>query len=453
MSEVDRAELAALLADVAEEVGVAGAQFAVATAPDAEPVAVAYGTANPDTRSPMTATTLVQVGSTTKVYTAALAMALVDDGLADLDAPVRTHLPDLRLGDRVAERTITLRHLMSMSSGLDNGPYADTGVGDDCVRRYVDLLDGLPQHFPPGTGFGYSNASTVVTGAVVEVLTGRTWDDALRARLLDPVGLDRTATRYEELPYHRVAVGVGLVGGVPQVRRVGWCATRGMGPAGSSAAASAADVVRFGQVFLRGGRAADGTRVLSDRAVATMQQAQVDVPAKLFADRWCVGPYQRDWGGVAVYGHSGTTPNGSSLLLWVPVRGVALACLTNTADLGYPLADAMATAVLSRWCGVHRDRTGPRPVDHPVDADLYVGRYAAHGVDYAVERSATGLTVTMTGEAETVVSGLVPLGDHRFWPEDPRVSGHHPWDVAFCPDGTGRIVRLLNGAFPARRVS
>ncbi len=458
MSEPDLTELAALLEKTAREVGVAGAQFTIATSPEEEPIGVAYGSANPGTGLPMTPETLVQIGSTTKVYTAAVAMTLVDEGLADLDVPVRTYLPDLRLGDREAERTVTLRHLMSMSSGLDNGPYTDTGRGDDCVRRYLEVLDGLSQHFAPGTGFGYSNASTNVTGAVIEALTGRTWDDALRERLLEPLGLKQSVTLFEELPYHRVAVGAGVVDGVSEVRPTGWCFSRGMGPAGSSLATTGADLVRFGQVFLRGGTGADGTRVLSEQAVATMQHVEVDVPAKLFADRWCVGPYQRDWGGVTVYGHSGTTPCGSSLLLWVPELGVSLASQTNTADLGYPLTGAMVDAVLSRWFGVHRSTSSLEPIDQGVDPDIYLGRYAAHGMDYLVERSGAGLVVTMVSEdlsggAESVFSRLIPLGEHRFWPEDPRVSSHHLWDVAFCPDEDGRIVRLLNGAFPARRVA
>lgn len=453
------AELDALLAETAARVGVAGAQLTIATTPDETPLGVAYGSANPDTGLAMTPQTLVQIGSTTKVYTAALAMTLVDEGRAELDVPVRTYLPGLRLGDRAAEQTITLRHLMSMSSGLDNGPYTDTGPGDDCVGRYLELLDGIPHHFRPGTGYGYSNASTNVTGAVIEALTGTTWDAALRARLLGPLGLEQSVTSAEELPYHRVAVGVGLADGAPAVRPTGWSFSRGMGPAGSTLATTGADLVRFGQTFLRGGLAADGTRVLSEAAVATMQHVEVDVPAKLFADRWCVGPYQRDWGGVTVYGHSGTNLCGSSLLLWIPELGVTLASQTNTADLGYPLADAMVDAVLSRWFGVRRGPRSVERVDPGVDPGIYVGRYASQDVMYAVAERGGELAIEMRGTGldgpgdEPVVSPLVPLGDHRFWPEDPRISSHHLWDVAFCPDDDGKIVRLLNGAFPASRTS
>ena len=458
-STPDSRELGSLLEQKAREAGVAGAQFAVTTG-DAL-VTAAYGTANPDTGLSMTTDTLVQIGSTTKVYTAALAMTLVDEGLVDLDRPVRTYLPGLRLGDRAAERSVTLRHLMSMSSGLDNGPYVDTGRGDDCVRRYVALLDGVRQHFPPGAGFGYSNASTAITGRVIEQVTGKSWDEALRERLLDPVGLRHSVSLAEELPYHQVAVGVGLDGdGRPDVRHTGWTFSWGMGPAGSTLATTGADLARFGRLFLRGGTSEDGTRLLSEDAVATMHHVEVDVPAKLFADRWCVGPYQRDWGGVTAYGHSGTTLCGSSLLLWIPDLDLALACLTNTADRGYLLAPSMVDAVLTRWFDVHRSPASLERVETGVDPRVYVGRYLADGLTYTVDLVDGELTITAVADEsladqppEPVISGLIPLGDHRFWPEDPRLTSFHMWDIVFCPGPDGRIVRLLNGGFAASRAA
>src|SRR5437660_7277268 len=107
-----------ILADVVEEtarrLGVAGAQ--VAFFDGEHTVEAAIGVANAETGEAVTTDTLFQIGSTTKLYAAALTLQLVDEGRVDLDEPVTSYLPDLRLADDEAASTITLRHLHSMSS-------------------------------------------------------------------------------------------------------------------------------------------------------------------------------------------------------------------------------------------------------------------------------------------------------------------------------------------------
>lgn len=179
-------ELQVLVRDAARELEIPGAQLALLQ--EGELWSFSTGMANVATRVPVTDDTLFQVGSVTKLYTAALVMQLADRGLVDLDAPVRRYLPTLRVGDEETVERVTSRHLLTMSSGLDNGPYLDTGRGDDAVLRYVDALAGIPPVFPPGDGFGYSNASTCVAGRLVESLTGRCWDDTLVEQLLTPGG-------------------------------------------------------------------------------------------------------------------------------------------------------------------------------------------------------------------------------------------------------------------------
>ena len=77
-----------------------------------------YGVTSLETGYPVRPDTLFLIGSISKVYTAALVMTLVDAGQLDLDAPVVTYLPDLRLADDRARDTITLRHLLTHQSGL-----------------------------------------------------------------------------------------------------------------------------------------------------------------------------------------------------------------------------------------------------------------------------------------------------------------------------------------------
>lgn len=449
-------ELEELCADARRAQGVVGAQVALAIGDDL--ISASDGLANAALDELVTERTLFQIGSTTKLYTAVLAMQLVESGRLKLDEPVTSQaLRGTRLSMSPESGSITPRQLMAMTSGLDNGPYIDTGRNDDCVERYVNLLDEIPLISEPGANYGYSNASTVVSGLAVERLTGAIWDDALREGLLQPAGLQHSVSLFEELPYHPVAVGhVDTTHGT-QVVAGPWCFSRGAGPAGTSLAASAEDLARFGSIFLRGGLANDGTRILSAESVDVMQSRQIDVPSRCFADAWCVGPYAKDWGKVEVFGHSGTNVNGSSTLVWVPELGIVVATVVNSPQRGYGFADAVLDVVFRDWLGVAKP-SRPEPLSSPpAGLAAYEGRYRSYGITYDVTVRDHALSLSVESETPRYLSGrrvtseLLPLGDHRFLPADDAVTDHHRWDIAFSLDAAGDVNILHNGALAARR--
>ncbi|MBN9618727.1 MAG: beta-lactamase family protein, partial [Actinobacteria bacterium] len=128
--------------------GVPGAAVAVSRGDDV--VDVAAGVLNRATGVTATTDSLFQIGSITKVWTATLAMQLVDEGALDLDAPVRRYLPDFALADEDAAARITVRQLMCHVAGFEGDVFTDTGKGDDRVARYVRRLRDVPQLCPPG---------------------------------------------------------------------------------------------------------------------------------------------------------------------------------------------------------------------------------------------------------------------------------------------------------------
>ena len=115
-----------------------------------EVIEAAYGYANFPAKIEATTDTLFQIGSISKVWTATLAMQLVDEGMLDLDAPVAEVLPELRLADREVAKTVTMRHLLDHTSGIDGDVFTDTGRGDDCVEKYVALLSRAEAEPPAG---------------------------------------------------------------------------------------------------------------------------------------------------------------------------------------------------------------------------------------------------------------------------------------------------------------
>ena len=448
----DRRALQQLLDESAESLGIVGAQLAVF---DGEAVhEFATGLAIRERNLAVTPDTLFQIGSTTKVFNAAVVMALVDEGTLDLDEPVASYLGGAPLTSDVPPVDMTLRQLLSMSSGLDNGPYTDHGRGDDALGRYVASLAELPAIFEPGTAYGYSNAGTAVAGYAAQRVMGRNWETLLAERILEPLGLEHSATFPEDLLYHPVALGYSPTPSNPEGERVArWGLPRSIAPAGATLCCSAGDLVRFAGMFLRGGRSADGRQVLSEEAVETMHTPEIDMPTRIMAHRWCTGPYWKRWGGDAIYGHSGTNSGGSSLLLWCPSKGVAAATIANVPSQGYPLADKVFDTLFPEVFGIDKPQT-PKPdtvTPQEVELERYVGRFEAFGSRFSFRVDANRL-MARSEIGGALESELIPLGGDRFLPRNPAMGGNRGWDVAFWgDDGNGRATHYLNGVFAMRR--
>ncbi len=445
-------DLQQLLDESAASLGVVGAQLAVF---DGEAVhEFATGLAIRERNLAVTPDTLFQIGSTTKVFNAAVVMALVDEGTLDLDEPVGSYLDGAALTSDVPPVHMTLRQLLSMSSGLDNGPYTDHGRGDDALGRYVASLAGFPGIFEPGTAYGYSNAGTAVAGFAAQRVMGKNWETLLAERILQPTGLDHSATFPEDLLYHPVALGYSPTPSRPEGERVPfWGLPRSIAPAGATLCCSAGDLARFAGMFLRNGRSADGRQVLSEQAVETMHTPEIDMPTRIIAQRWCTGPYWKRWGGEVIYGHSGTNSGGSSLLLWCPNKGVAAATIANVPSQGYPLADKVFDTLFPEVFGIDKPQT-PKPdsvTPREVELERYVGQFEAVGSRFSFSVDGDRL-VARSEIGSTLESELIPLGGDRFLPRDPAMGGNRGWDVAFWgDDGSGRATHYLNGVFAMRR--
>ncbi|MFI6920443.1 serine hydrolase domain-containing protein [Nonomuraea spiralis] len=136
----------------------------------------------------VTEDTLFQYGSIPKIWTTTLVMQFVDEGLLTLDTKVVEVLPDFRLSAPEHALEITVRHLLTHTSGIDGDSFVDTGDGDDCVEKYVAKLAETDPYRPAGGPLSYCNAGFVVAGRIVEVLRGMAWGDAS-----PPTSLGRSA--------------------------------------------------------------------------------------------------------------------------------------------------------------------------------------------------------------------------------------------------------------------
>ncbi len=159
--------------------------------PDAE---AAPGVEAVDAPVPVTEDLVWPLRSITKSFTVTLLLQLVDEGLVSLDDTVEQYVPGLPNGD-----SITLEQLAGMSSGLPeytNQAWFDAFSADPLRAFTGEELIGYaaedPSQFEPGAEHVYTNTNTVVLGQVIEAVTGSTFDEQLRTRILEPLELSRT---------------------------------------------------------------------------------------------------------------------------------------------------------------------------------------------------------------------------------------------------------------------
>jgi dipeptidyl aminopeptidase/acylaminoacyl peptidase/CubicO group peptidase (beta-lactamase class C family) len=431
------------LAKLAERHKVPGAQLGIlrySPGREDELVEAAYGTLNLATGSPATTTSVFQIGSITKVWTATVVLQLVDEGLVELDTPVAEVVPELRLSDPDVTKSVTIRHLLTHTSGIDGDVFTDTGRGDDCLEKYVELLADAAQNHPLGATWSYCNSGFSLLGRVIEKLTGTTWDQAMRDRLFTPLGLASTVTLPEEAILHSAAVGHIDVDGA-QVPSPVWGLMRSVGPAGLITS-TVADVLAFARLHLTGGLAVDGTRVLSEKSAAAMAAHEADLPDKyILGDSWGLGWIRFGWDGRRLIGHDGNTLGQAAFLRILPEQGLAVALLTNgghTRDLYEDLYRELF-AELAEVEMPHPLAPPEEPVT--VDVTPYVGTYERASVLMEVLADGPTLRTTIRGPLAEMVPDpvdeypMIPVGPALFVVKPPEAETWAP--VTFYELSTG----------------
>ncbi|MEV7971447.1 serine hydrolase [Sphaerisporangium sp. NPDC088356] len=352
----------------------------------------AAGVLNAGTRVEVTTDSLFQIGSVTKVWTATQIMMLVERGELTLDTPVAEVLPEFRVADPEVTKTVTIRHLLTHTSGIDGDLFLDTGRGDDCVEKYVQACADLAQNHPLGVTQSYCNSGFIVAGRVVERLTGKVWDAALREQIIEPLGLTHTWTLPEDVLRFRAAMG--HMDGRPAPA---WSLMRSCGPAGLICARPA-DVVAFARAHL-------GTGLLADPRA--MWEPQVDVPNPYaIGKQWGIGWILNEWEGRLIVSHGGNTI-GQAAMLWMVPDSETVVCLLANGGHTAAFQQALATELFDELLGLAVPPVlGPPAEPFETDVERYAGVYERAGTRMTLTVRDGGLS--LLAEATGALAGLQP---------------------------------------------
>ena len=315
----------------------AGAQLAVAM-PDGSVLALATGFADTAKKEAMTTRHLLLQGSVGKTYASAVALQLIHEGTIGLDDPISKYLGGEPWFSRLPNaQAITVRQLMNHTSGLVRYEFnerftADLTASPDRVWKPYELVSYIldtAAPFAAGQGWDYSDTNYIVLGMIMEKVTGRSFYDLARERVLRPAGL--TATVPSDA---RVIAGLsnGYAGANNPFGGSDVMLVEGrmvINPqfewTGGGMATTASDLARWGKRLYEGG-AFD----------ASMLPKLLDgVPARLGQNtKYGLGVIIRETALGTLYGHSGFFPGYQAEVLYLPAQKAAVAFQVNSSVPG-----------------------------------------------------------------------------------------------------------------------
>jgi CubicO group peptidase (beta-lactamase class C family) len=293
-----------------------------------------YGVRKLGAPEPVDAQTLFAIGSSSKAFTATSLAMLVDEGKVRWDDKATLHLPGFQLHDSYATRDLTIRDLLSHRSGLSRGDlmwYGSSYSRDEILRRvrFLEPSWGFRERF------GYQNLMYLAAGQVAAKASGMSWDDFVRTRIFQPLGMTSSSTSITAL---RGAANLATPHAEfdDTVRTVPYRNIDNIGPAGSINS-NVTDMAQWVRFNLAKGKAG-GKQLVSDGNMGELWSAhtamRVEGPNRiLFPDvhlmSYGLGWFLQDYRGRLVVQHGGNIDGMTALVAMMPEENLGMVILSN----------------------------------------------------------------------------------------------------------------------------
>ncbi|PYP18687.1 MAG: serine hydrolase [Gemmatimonadetes bacterium] len=306
--------------------------------------------------------TLFQIASNTKAFTTAALAMLADEGKVAWDDPVTQHLPAFQLYDPYVTREFTVRDLVTHRSGLGLGAGDLLWFHSNYDR--VEIIHRIRAAKPASSfrsRYAYDNVLYIAAGEIVPTVTGKSWDDFIKERILTPLDMTESGTGIAFLSSTAdIATPHAVEKGKLQI--VPRDSVDNTGPAGGIVS-NVSDMAKWLLCRLDSGRFAGG-RLFSERQARVMWAGQTilpigDPPSPLAALRpsfseYGLGWFLRDYRGRKLVGHTGGLAGMTSQVMLVPSERLGLVVLTNGESslmtaLAYRLLDTFFGAPPTDW--------------------------------------------------------------------------------------------------------
>ena len=376
-----------------------------------------------------------RIGSITKTFTAVLVMQLVTAGRLELDAPMRTYLPEAPVGP-------TIRMALSHMTGVQREPPGEIWESMEPPSR-EELIAGLEDAelvLRPGEQWHYSNLVFALLGEIVMRATGEPYADVLQRRILDPLGLTRTSLRPEgpkASPYY-VDPYTEMARDEPDPE-----VTESTGAAGWLWS-TAADLARWG-MFL-----ADGNdEVLPKAALDRMARVQTLVDEERWTMGWGLGLCLVRRGDRVLVGHDGAMPGFLAGLLVHRRERTGASVLMNTGAGGAPLALAfdLASAALDALPRVPEPWSPQAAM--PPELEGVLGLWWTEGAQIVLSlRSGRFQAELVGGTVGRNISWFEPDGVDRWRVGEGRERGEL---LRAVRDENGAVTKLYFATYPLTR--
>ena len=315
-------------------------------------LAKGYGVRRQGKAEPADEHTLFAIASNSKNVTAACLAILVDEGKVQWDEPIRTYLPGFTLSDPMIGERITVRDTLSHRAGFGLGagdllfwPNSDRTRAEVLAQAaFVPIEDGFREDYH------YCNLMFVVAGAVIEKVSGLSWEDFVQTRIFDKVGMNESVPlarladpKKSALPHGRVGPPLRYQGAMTQIADSivevwNWDSAAAAG----GICASAHDWAKWIAVRLNEGKLADGTRLFSEAAAREMYKPNIivsssngptaELPNRSVASTYAMGLQVQDYRGERLATHGGGSPGGISATVLIPGRKIGFSVFTNAEE-------------------------------------------------------------------------------------------------------------------------
>jgi CubicO group peptidase (beta-lactamase class C family) len=289
-----------------------------------------YGLADVERKQPLAPETVMRLGSVTKQFTAAAIMMLVDEGRIKLDDDITVYLPDYP----AQGKKVTIEHLLTHTSGIvsyTGKPGFKNSMQDDLtVSRMIDSFKSDPLEFEPGSRYRYNNSGYFLLGAIIEKVSGQTYDKFVEQRIFAPLGMKHTA--YEGHERSKAAHALGYTAKQGGGFAPGAAISMTQPYAAGSLVSNVDDMARWDAAVSSGKllKAASWQRAFTPYVLSGGASTN-------YGYGWEMGKLQ----GAAMISHGGSIPGFKTFTLRIPSEKLYVAVLSN-ADSGLMKPDEAA---------------------------------------------------------------------------------------------------------------